>query len=342
MAKDIIDKSELNSIKSILILGHSNIGDVCYDLAVVEPIRKYFPRSKIAFLTSPKAKDIIEVYGGIYKTVILDKRNKHKGLFKRIRFSNSLNKERFDLIVVLNSTLMQVFLKSMYIWDIYHTLKADFASFKKHPVDIYLKYLRSKGLDIAGPEFNFVLDKKKKFCDDFLEENGVKPGDKLVGIMPMAAWAFKNWPVGSWNELAGVLKREYGIKTIAFGRSGSGNFSQSVIKNISPEIISSIDKTDLGEALALIKYCDIFIGPDSSLLHLASCLNVESIGLYGPTPPDYVYPYFHRNNLICADVKCQDNVVLNKSKANDGRDRDSMRKIPVNQVLEMVKSRMSI
>ena len=72
------------------------------------------------------------------------------------------------------------------------------------------------------------------------------------------------------------------------------------MSEISSDIISAIDKTTLRQALSLIACCDLFVGPDSSLLHVASCLKVVSIGLYGPTPVDYIYPYFHRQNVIMA------------------------------------------
>ncbi len=330
-----------DKIRKILILGHSNIGDVCYDLSILRPLREYFKNAKISFLTSPKAQDILTVHQGIDEIIILDKRNKHKGLFRRIAFSNFLRRQRFDLVIILNSTLMHIFLNCPYVWDIYHSKKSDFDSLKKHPVDIYFDYLRARGLKAGKPEFNFSLEFETKFCESFLKKEGFSYKDKLVGIMPISAWAAKNWPLKKWNTLATQLK-QYGVRIVALGKASGDAYSENVVKNISPDIISAINKTTLPQALALITYCDIFIGPDSSFLHLASCLGVESIGLYGPTPVDYVYPYFHRQNIICSKDATKGRTALGEPSPLDERKSNSMDKISGEEVLSAVKSKLNL
>jgi len=42
----------------ILIRGHSNIGDVCYDLALIQPLKRHFPQAHITFFVSSKAKKL--------------------------------------------------------------------------------------------------------------------------------------------------------------------------------------------------------------------------------------------------------------------------------------------
>ncbi|MDP8259655.1 MAG: glycosyltransferase family 9 protein [Candidatus Gygaella obscura] len=101
---------------------------------------------------------------------------------------------------------------------------------------------------------------------------------------------------------ASRLRKEYNIKTIALGKYDN----KRLVNSISPTIISLINQTTLKQAISLISRCQFFIGPDSNLLHIASCLNVETIGLYGPTPKDYVYPYFHRENIIQAKLNIND------------------------------------
>ena len=285
--------------KNILIIGHSNIGDVCYDLAVIDPLRRNFPRAKVSFLTSPQTESIIWGFEGLDQIFTFDKYRKNKSRFARLRLMAGLAKERFDLVIALKKTLMHKFLGISRSWSVKKY------SGKMHVVDTYLEFLRSCGIRTEKPRFGFNLNAKEEeeFCDSFLEKYaGETAKNKLIAILPGAAWSLKSWPIDKWNKLAGILRNKYNIKMINIGKPNSDDFGQRVLKDISPEIISA-DKTNLRQALALAKRCAIFIGPDSSLLHLASCLGVEVVGLYGPTPSEYFYPYFHRHNIIAPKQK---------------------------------------
>lgn len=278
-------------IKNILIIGHSNIGDVCYDLALVNPLQTHFPQAKISFLTSSRAENLIREYTGIRKIFFSER----KGVLGTLRLIRSLRKERFNLAIVLKNSLIYKFLGIPGVWR-----AAPFArGRKRHIVEAYRELLGSQGLEVKDIVFNFGLPgDARNYCDKFFRKHFIAPGERVAGILPIAAWSLKSWPIEKWNELARILRERYSLKAIAFGKSGNDPFSREVLANMSKDIISAIDKTTLTQARALIKRCSLFIAPDSSLLHLASCMGVESIGLYGPTSPEYLYPYFHQQNVI--------------------------------------------
>jgi ADP-heptose:LPS heptosyltransferase len=288
-------------VKNILIVGHSNIGDVCYDLAVVNPLLKEFPQARITFLTSPRCEAIASRYSGIDKVIVMEKRKTDKGLLGRLPFICSLRKEGFDLAVVLVNTLMYFFLGIPKVLTFHKLFGKKFPK-NIHIVESYRTFLNSYGIDFKKATFNFK-NEHAAFRDQLLEQGGISSNDQIVGILPLAAWSLKNWPVAYWNRLSGLLGKERGFKVIAFGKSVPNEFNEYVLKNLSQDIVSVIDKTNLAQALALIKRCDYFIGPDSGLLHLASCMNVKTIGLYGATSRNFIYPYFHRDNVIGSPAK---------------------------------------
>ncbi len=306
--------------KNILIIGHSNIGDVCYDLTVVNPLRRQFPQAKISFLTSSRADNIVKGYKGLDRVLIFDKNAPNRRLSARLRLMVFLAKEKFDLAIVLKSSLMHMFLGIPCVWSLRKYLGCLPSEKGMHIVDIYLEFLRYHGIEAHTAEFDFGFSpEEEKFCDNFFKEEQINAKDRLVGILPMAAWVLKNWPIDKWNRLAESLNSLYGIKVIAFGKftndshgqmtlsniSGYENHSQMILSNISGKIILARNTT-LKQAMALIKRCNLFIGPDSSLTHLASCLGVNTVGLYGATSSRYIYPYFHRHNLITskAQIDC--------------------------------------
>lgn len=332
--------------KNILIIGHSNIGDVCYDLVIINPLRRRFPQAKISFLTSSRAENILQGYDGLDKVFTFDKYTKDKGLHGRLRLMAALVREKFDLALVLKNTLMHKFLDIPCVWSVRKYLGCEPSEKKMHVVDVYLEFLRFHGIDAQEATFGFSLgEEERDFCDTFLAKEGISAKDRLVGVLPLSAWSLKSWPIDKWNGLTGILKSQYGIKVINLSKSSSDPFSQMVLKNISPEIISA-DKTTLRQAMALIKRCNLFIGPDSSLLHLASCIGVEAIGLYGPSSGEYFYSYFHRYNTVVSKEKldCMHcypglNYCPCKEKFWFGA---CMEGISVKDVLELVRQRLNL
>ena len=292
-AKIEADGSFFRMFENILIFGHSNIGDVCYDLVVVDPLRKQFPQARIVFLTTSRCRDIVKGYDGIDKIIVSDWNGKNKGLVDQVQAILNLRKEKFDLVVVLNRSLRYIFFGIPRVWCV----ERDGSSRQKHPVDLYLDFLRRHDIEIQKASFSFNVDDSDQiFCDNFLKEKGIGPKDKLIGILPLAAWSLKSWPIKKWNELTEILRNQYGAKAINLGKMPNNDLGRRISREISSEIISA-DKTTLAQAKALLKRCQLFIGPDSSFLHLASCMGIETIGLYGATSSEHFYPYFHWHNI---------------------------------------------
>jgi len=277
-------------IKNILIVCHSNIGDLCYDLVVVHPLRVRFPGARISLLTSSRAGNIAEGFRGLDEVIVFDKR-----AGGRLRLMWSLAKRRFDLAVVLKDTMMPYLLGIPRVWK---AKKCSGTGATEHTVNRNLAFLRSHGVEANDAIFGFVLERAdEEFRDRFCAEHGIGAGEKIIGIFPLAAWSLKNWPVERWNALAEVLQDRHGIRTIAFGRNNGDPFNTMVAAKISPRILWA-DTPTLKQAMALIGRCSLFIGPDSSLLHLASCMGSETVALYAPTSCEYIYPYFHKHNII--------------------------------------------
>ncbi|MFA7283658.1 MAG: glycosyltransferase family 9 protein [Candidatus Omnitrophota bacterium] len=330
--------------KKILIYGHSNIGDVIYDLAVVGPVRKMYPEAEIVFLTSARCRDIADGYYGLDRVITFDRRGRDKGFIKGLRFSLNLRRERFDLVIVLKKSLNYIFLGAPSVWR----EKLKDRPEQKHPVDRYINMLASYGIPPERASFNFsVKEPEAGFCEEFFKKNGVGGQDRIGGILPLAAWSLKSWPVEKWNSLSGILYERYGIRLLNLGKFPGSEFGRSIAAKMSSRIIAG-DKTSLAQAKALLKRCRFFIGPDSSLLHLASCMGIETIGLYGATSGEHFYPYFHQNNIIYARnripcMPCYPGASVSCCAGKAHYDfGPCMEGIEVADVLELIKKRMSL
>lgn len=289
------------NFKNILIFGHSNIGDVCYDLVVINPLRNKFPRAKISFITSVKVKDVLELVPGIDEVIVFDKHSVDKGFWGYIKFLNNIRNRKFDLAVILRDTQMH------YFFNIPVNLKLKKSlihRYNSHVAQKYLKLLEDIGISNQQPQFNFRFSKEEnQSAENFLKKQSTSEYKLTVGIMPFAGWLLKCWPVKHWNKLIDFLDSELKAKVFVFGKANNSLWSDDFFKRISSKVVLVMDRVSLSQSLAIIKHVDLFISPDTSFLHLASCMGVKSIGLYGATNKDFIYPLFHKDYIVISESK---------------------------------------
>ncbi|HUP28071.1 MAG TPA: glycosyltransferase family 9 protein [Chloroflexia bacterium] len=116
---------------------------------------------------------------------------------------------------------------------------------------------------------------------------------KVVGLVPSTNMAIKRWPLQNWLKLDAHL-REQGYRTLllcdrpespaekAFARAGSDALP----------VFTSLDNV-----AGVLDLCDMVVGVDTGLLHMAGALNVPWVGLFGPTNPDVTGPYDRSNGV---------------------------------------------
>ena len=84
------------------------------------------------------------------------------------------------------------------------------------------------------------MEAEDNFCDEFLRKAGVNEGERIAGILPYSGWLLKDWPIERWNDLADLLKSEYSLKVIAFGKVADDINGREKLTHFSPSIISAV------------------------------------------------------------------------------------------------------
>ena len=86
------------------------------------------------------------------------------------------------------------------------------------------------------------------------------------------------------KQLAGVMEWyvRHGWEIYIFGAPGEVDIDHEAITNTT----QYKKPLSILESAHLMQTCELFIAPDSGLLHIASALRIPSVGLYGPFPAD--------------------------------------------------------
>jgi ADP-heptose:LPS heptosyltransferase len=119
--------------------------------------------------------------------------------------------------------------------------------------------------------------------------------DELVGtdgpilaLGPGAEWVGKMWPAERFNEVAARLLGPDGPleggRLLIVGGEGDRDVAQTV-RSAAPRerVIDLTGKGDLLTTYACLKRARLFIGNDTSLMHLAAAAGTPTIGLFGPS-----------------------------------------------------------
>lgn len=148
----------------------------------------------------------------------------------------------------------------------------------------------------------------------FIELKSMKTSDvpiPVIGFNPGAAFGpAKQWPVEKFAQLAALIAHNFGKSgcvIMVFGTDADTQAAQK-IRDFSirtPYHVQDMTgKTDLKQAMALIKCCDAFVTNDSGLMHVAAGLGTPSIAIFGSTDHIATGPYSKNSIVLRREMEC--------------------------------------
>lgn len=114
----------------------------------------------------------------------------------------------------------------------------------------------------------------------------IKSSRPLLGICTKSKEPVKNWSQSNWLGLIQNLKSKFSIIHIGDDR-----------EPIFDSVVRFAGKTTIRESAALLSLCDLFVGPDSLLMHIANGLDIPSIIIFGGSRPVECFGYNENINL---------------------------------------------
>jgi len=312
-----IDKSK---IRGILIRATNWVGDAVMSMPAFEAVRENFPESHITVLARPWVAPLYESHPAANE-VIPYKRGfgvlKDSSEFLRVvRRTRSLH---FDMAVLFQNAfeaaliarLAGIKIRVGYNTDargflLSHSVLRGTEVLERHQVEYYLTFLRALGWDAptrdpvlrAGPE-------SVTRVRSLLSSKGIEDQDLLVGLSPGAAYGpAKRWPVERFAAIGDRAIREWGAKVVVIGTEKERELGETLVSAATPGAVNLCGMTGLGDALALIKRCRLFVSNDSGLMHVAAALKVPTVAIFGSTDSVATGPRGKNARIVKQDMEC--------------------------------------
>jgi len=144
---------------------------------------------------------------------------------------------------------------------------------KQNRIDIFAAAMgiTPQELDVVGrTPIYAVTDEERLWAINYLVQKKMKPG-QLIGIQPFAADLYRNYP--HMELLATKLAMSAPVLV----------FHNVPLQGYEDKNIFKIYKYPLRQSIALLSQCKILVTVDSSFLHIAAALQIDTISLFGPT-----------------------------------------------------------
>lgn len=321
-----MSQTPLSSLQAICWIRLSALGDCINAFGVMGAIKRNYPDLKQLWLIDQRFAPLFTDEQGRELIPMLRLDFKGKGIFavRDVKpLLQSLNIERFDAVLnmqtSIKASLSSIFIKAdhKYGYDSERSreLQSWFVDRKIDPAENphvlsgFMQFPRQLGLQIDEPVWDFALD--PYLLDSALSTVGRE--SRVCAISPCSAKAAKNWTNEGYIELIRHAQNR-GMDVILLG--GRSELELNTCEYLAaqcPNVLNLCGKTNLRELAAYLKISKLLVAPDSGPMHLASALNVPTIGLFAIHNEQRVGPWnFMENNVSVYQLVAQQELSNNQ------------------------------
>ena len=308
---------EQAKVRRLLVRSTNWIGDAVMTTPAVRAIRGNFPTADICMLVKPWVAPVFAHSPHVNRLFIYDAGGRHRGPTGLLRLARDLRKERFDAAIFLQNAFEAALIGFLagiphrvgYDTDgrrllLTHPVRLTPDLKKLHQTGYYLHMLQGAGLWAGDRRLEvFVGEEDRRGAKSRLA--ALAPGGPTVGINPSATFGpAKQWPPERFAELADRLCRDFNARILIFGGPGDGPLGEKIAGMMTCPCLDMTAKTALGEAMALIEACDLFVTNDSGLMHVAAGLQVPVVAIFGSTNPVTTGPHSPRSRVVREPMAC--------------------------------------
>ena len=298
------DKNQLK----IAIVKLSALGDIVHAAIVLQFIKKHCPNAHITWLVDARFASLLKDHPLIDELVVLPLKESFKKSYKIIKTLGKFDKV-IDLQGLFKSAVVAKLLgKEIYGFSRESVKEKIAARLYRHKFKIdYNENIIVRNLSLVGYALNFSFEKseilKKSPCFEICKKFKNESGKKRVLI---AAFASEESKI--YDKFKDVIRLLDGCEIyLCYGSESEKARAEAIISGTKAKLL---EKLSIKDMIDYIASCDLVIGNDSGLTHLAWAVNRPSITLFGNRPS-------HRNAYVT-----DKNLVVDMGKEIDARSID--------------------
>ena len=284
--------------KKILILRFGALGDIVHTTVIARAIKNKYPDCHLTYCVENCYKEIIQNTFYIDEIIPYDEKLR-KNFSYNLNFALNLRRQKFDIIFNLTNALRNILISLIAHPEKiinhkkdrnFHVVENFFETAKKGVDNLELP--KNLEVGIGNEILNKIKCKISNYPRPYFVFSPAGSNDK--------ARQGRIWNKDYWIALGNKLVREYGGTVFITGAPDEAEFHKTIAKNIKNSVLYS-GKLSISESMCLYSLADLVISGDTGPLHLASALNVKTIGIFGSTDIKNVRPWGEKGFYVCPD-----------------------------------------
>lgn len=338
----------VSSIKRILVIRFSALGDVVMTVPVVKTFLSAHPQAEVIILSDQKLADL---FIGIDRLIFVgaDLKSKHKGVLGIYRLYQQLKKKyEFDFVADLHGVIRSHLLRILFKLNKKTTAVIDKGRFEKFALvrkenKIYrpLKHSTQRYVDVfrALGFKGFSKHDPLQVVVNQVKSIQVQKQEKVnIGFAPFAKHITKMYSLDRFID----VMRHFDQEKYALHFFGGGPVEMAFIKEWEKAFKHAVvhnHSMGLADELKLMSTMHVMVTMDSANMHLASLVNVPVVSIWGPTHPHAGFYGLGQDptNAIQLSLTCRPCSVFGNKKCWRG-DHACMQEISPKTIIEKIEN----
>ncbi|MDR3393018.1 MAG: glycosyltransferase family 9 protein [Sulfuriferula sp.] len=307
------------SIRRILIIKWSALGDIAMSTCVMEDVARAFPHARIDLNTLPPWDKLFigdPRFTNISKINIRAKRGKWFAIWA---WMQQVRRERYDLIVDLQSNdrsrFMLMFLQmtgnvTRYLIGNHasrpYNISGPTVSVDPNPVQRMRAALNAAGIPVNTPRpVLHIPDSNQRHARELQARYGLEAGRYAI-FYPgcQAAGYLKRWGEDKYAELARQLLIDEVDHVVLIGGKDEMEDCRRIADLVGDGVVNMCGETEVLDIVPLARDAKYQVGNDTGTAHLAASSSRPMVVVCGPTDPYRVKPQGDNVVAIQADMPC--------------------------------------
>lgn len=296
---------KLTNFKHIAILNTAFLGDITLSLFLCKKIKDISPTTKITFLTTKAAAEILKLSKEIDSVIIFDKKDKHKKLKSVITLADELNVLDIDCFISTHKSFRSgIFLNRLKCIKICFN-DASLSAFANYrvPYRVHLHEVKRQ-LSLLLPFAEFDESEIDNFNYPNLSTTKETIFSKpIICIAPGSVWKTKRWTTEGFAKVIDYFSSNYRVCLI--GANNEEDIEIEISKASNVEFENLVGKLSFQETFQLISNSALLLSNDSAPTHFASTTNTKTLTIFGPTIPEFGFsPIAENSETISINLPC--------------------------------------
>jgi predicted lipopolysaccharide heptosyltransferase III len=293
--KEVVPQGQRGEFARILVIRFRLMGDLLLVTPVLRVLRQRFPDSHIAVLADAPANEMVEGHPALNEVIVFKRPEDVKlSLWARAarywRVLREIRRQRFDLVINLHPHGVRGGFVTLWSgaatrvgYDrpgsrtFWYNVKAPYQFRGTYRVEHHLDALRALGIEAKVELPSIATSEKDRAFATELLAGGQRP---VVIIFPGRPDSRRAWPTDRYANVADALIGQYGARVLFIGIPAEGARVETIRRTMRNKAESLVGRATVKQLAAVMAGADLFIGMDSSPLHLASAVGLPTVSLF--------------------------------------------------------------